>query len=462
MSILDPLIDRIASAIGKNIQSATQSQAYRDYQDKGRTYSVESEVSEALADLMLMFSSMPIAGENERARWLDSAADDFFRDKAKSVVTSAFISGDCLIVPSWNGRNLQNIIVDADSFEILEASGDEIMACAYLVDTATKNNQTYRLMQAVELVPYEANDGSKTYANRYRMFVARNDSLASVPLSEFPQWKHYEREWYIANVDRLLVARFKSQAFNPDEPNALKGAPICYGASEPIREIHYLLDQMHTEFGMSEKMIMADKRLMKKEMRGDNVVVELPRGRERLFQIISGTGQDMPIQEWSPEIRYQAYLEAIDKQEKLVERAVGVSSGIISTPNNINYENVDNVRKSQQRTMSFISTARKQAEKCLLSLVYAWNTLANYYEINPLGDYDVNFDWSNEYVETFADRQNAILAGQSIGATDAVDYRMFIMEESPETARERVAEIQAAKRMVSTQYQVVEEGVNNE
>ena len=94
--------------------------------------------------------------------------------------------------------------------------------------------------------------------------------------------------------------------------------------------------------------------------------------------------------------------------------------------------------------MGFISSARRQGESCLLGLVYAWNVLANYYGINPIGSYDVNFDWSNEYVETFADRQNAILAGAAIGATDAVDYRMFVMEESPETARDRVAEIRAS------------------
>lgn len=445
MGILDSLFDKIAARLNMSVQSSTQSQRYRDYLMKGDSYSIESEISEALADLMTMFSSMPIAGENERARWLDAVADDFFRNKAKTTTTEGFVSGDCIVVPSWNGRNIQNIIARSDDFQILESSGDEITACAYLVDTAVRDDQTYKLMQAVELVPYTSESGVETYANRYRMFITRNNALTNASLDSFPQWRNYEREWYIPNVERLLIGRFRSQTINTPNPNALKGAPICYGASEPIREIHYLLGQMHDEFGLSEKAIMADKRLFKREFRNGNVETVLPSGKERLFMGIQGNGADMPIQEWAPEIRYNAFLEAIDKQEKLVERAVGVSSGIISTPNNVNYENVDNVRKSQQRTMSFISTARKQAESCLLDLVYAWDVLANYYDITPIGEYDVNFDWSNEYVETFADRQEAILAGNAIGATDAVDYRMFVMEESPETARERVEEIKAAK-----------------
>lgn len=459
MGIIDTVygaFQRIAQSQGKDVQSYTQSQSYRDYTCKGSGYSVECEISEALADLMLMMSSMPISGDSERALWLDDVSDGFFRNKAKLAVSTAFETGDCIVIPSWTGRNIQNVIVGADDFEVLQAVGDEITSLAYVLDRATRNNEEYTLFQAVELVQYTAEDGTSSYANRYRMYVARNGSIIQDGMDMFPQWRDYTSEWYIPNVDRLLIGRYRSFAVNPTDINAIKGAPICYGASDPIREIHYLLDQMHTEFNLSEKGIMADKRLFKKDWRSGYPEAELPRGRERLFMNIEGGSSEFPIKEWSPDIRYQAYLEAIDKQEKLVERAVGVSSGIISTPDDISYQNVDNVRKSQQKTMSFISTARKQGEACLLQLVYAWDRIANYYQINPIGDYDVNFDWSDEYIETFADRQQAILAGEAIGATDAVDYRMFIMDESPETARDRVAEIQAAKADRIVELEVVE------
>ena len=171
----------------------------------------------------------------------------------------------------------------------------------------------------------------------------------------------------------------------------------------------------------------------------------LPRGKERVIMDVAGFGESQGVNEWAPDIRYQAYLDALDKQEQLVERAVGVSSGIISRPNEMNYQNVDNVRKSQQKTMAFVETSRRGLETAFAELVYAWDVLANFYGIKPMGAYELSFDWSDEYVETFADRQNALLAGESIGATDAVDYRMYVMGESPEAARERVAEIKAER-----------------
>lgn len=447
MGALNNVLTRLAERyLAKQVQGDNPSQRYRDYLRKGESYSIESEICEALADLMLMFSTAPIEGDSERAKWLDKCSLDFFADSAKLAVSSSFLTGDCIVVPSWNGRNIQNIVVPSQDFVVTGAYGKEITSCAYVLDRKEFHGETYQLMQAIELVPYTTGAGL-TYANRYRLFVSRNDSLEGGSIEDFSDWKdRWDREWYIPNVDRLLIGRMRSHAIDPRNPNSIKGIPICFGAGAPIKEIHYLLNQMHSEFDLSEKFIMADKRLFQKEFSGTTAITVLPKGKDRVIMATGGMGEPSSnINEWSPDIRYQAYLDAIDKQEQLVERAVGVSSGIISRPNDMNYQNVDNVRKSQQKTVGFISTARREAESMLGDLVYAWDVLANYYGITPMGEYEAKFDWSDEYIETFADTQNAILAGSAIGATDAVDYRSFLFNETKEQAAERVAEIQAAQ-----------------
>lgn len=437
---LNPIISRVAEAVGKEIQGETRSQRHRDFARKGETYSVETEISEALADLMLMFSSAPVTGESDRADWLDGLSADFLRKQGKAAVSASFVHGDVIVVPSWNGRNIQNVVVPSPAFEVLSCAGDEITACAYVVDEKEYKGSTYRLLQAVELVPYEAH-GAKAYANRYRMFAARNDSLTGGSMDAFPEWESAELEWHVPNVDRLLIGRMKSPAIDPTRPNTIKGIPICYGAGEPIRQIHRLLDQMSAEFELSEKAIMADKRLFQTTWYGDEAHVELPRGRERLYMTTKGIGGEPQIHEWAPSIRHQAYLEAIDKQERLVERAVGVSPGIISAANDFNYQNIDNVRKGMQRTVAFMESARNSAEVMLSGLSYAWDVLANYHGITPMGQWEQTFDWSDDYIETFGDMRDAIIAGEAIGATDAVDYRKWLYGETDEVAAERVAAI---------------------
>lgn len=455
MGLFDMVLDRLATALGKRIQGYEQHAAYRDSGKKGTDYSVESMVCESLANLMMLEYSMPIEGGSARARMLDEVSDAFVRDTLCNAVAMGFLTGDSITVPSWNGRTMDNVLVDAGSFAILGANGHEVTSMIYVVDEKQiKHGARYTLLRLIELVPYTAQDGTQTYANRYKTFIAKDGTITDIPLSEFPDWAAAnEEEWVIPNVDRLLIGRYRSFALNPLRPNAQKGTPICFGASAPIREIHYLTQQMHEEFGLSEKAIIADKTLFKKELRRDsegNVVSQrlvLPKGRERLFMDVGnrgGSGSPL-IQEWAPTIQLQPYIDALEKQYQEVEKCVGVSSGILSNLNDQSYQNVDNVRKSTIKTQSFVNTARGVCESYLSDMVYAWNAIMNFYGVTPVGDYHVEYKWSDEYINTFSDQQNAILAGEAIGATDAVDYRVFVMGESPEVAKGRVAEIKAEK-----------------
>lgn len=455
MGLFDMVLDRLAAALGKRIQGYEQHAAYRDSGKKGTDYSVESMVCESLANLMMLEYSMPIEGGSARARMLDEVSDAFVRDTLCNAVAMGFLTGDSITVPSWNGRTMDNVLVDAGSFAILGANGHEVTSMIYVVDEKQiKYGARYTLLRLIELVPYTAQDGTPTYANRYKTFIAKDGTITDIPLSEFPDWAAAnEEEWVIPNVDRLLIGRYRSFTLNPLRPNAQKGTPICFGASAPIREIHYLTQQMHAEFGLSEKAIIADKTLFKKELRRDsegNVISQklvLPKGRERLFMDVGnrgGSGSPL-IQEWAPTIQLQPYIDALEKQYQEVEKCVGVSSGILSNLNDQSYQNVDNVRKSTIKTQSFVNTARQTCESYLSDMVYAWNAILNFYGVTPVGDYHVEYKWSDEYINTFSDQQNAILAGEAIGATDAVDYRVFVMGESPEVAKERVAQIKAEK-----------------
>lgn len=465
MGLFDMVLDRLAAALGKRVQGYEQHAAYRDSGKKGTDYSVESMVCEPLANLMMLGFSMPIEGGSARARMLDEVSDAFVRDTLCNAVSMGFLTGDSITVPSWNGRTMDNVLVDAGSFAILGANGHEVTSMIYVVDEKQiKHGARYTLLRLIELVPYTAQDGTQTYANRYKTFIAKDGTITDIPLSEFPDWAAAnEEEWVIPNVDRLLIGRYRSFTLNPLRPNAQKGTPICFGASAPIREIHYLTQQMHEEFGLSEKAIIADKTLFKKELRRDsegNVVSQrlvLPKGRERLFMDVGnrgGSGSPL-IQEWAPTIQLQPYIDALEKQYQEVEKCVGVSSGILSNLNDQSYQNVDNVRKSTIKTQSFVNTAREVCESYLGDMVYAWNAIMNFYGVTPVGDYHVEYKWSDEYINTFSDQQNAILAGEAIGATDAVDYRVFVMGESPEVAKERVAEIKAEKAALPQAFEEI-------
>ena len=452
MKLFDSILDALAAKVGERVQGRTQSQAYRDAGEKGTGFSVESMVAESLANLIMLDYDLPVSGEGDRAKMLDATASRFARGPMKQMLVQGFLTGDAIAVPSWDGHCMHAAIVPAQNFAILGTNGDELSSVAYVVDEKQmKNGPRYSLLRVVDLEGYVAEDGTPARRCRYRTFIAKDGAMCDVPLSRFPDWAAAnEEEWYVPNVGGLLVGRFRCPTVDPNNPNAQKGTPLCFGASDPIREIHYLTRQMHDEFGLSEKAVFADRRLFRRDALKDadgtttGYRVHLPEGRERLFATIQG--QDNPtLTEWAPTIQLQPYLDALDYQLKRVEKCCGLSTGVVSNPESETYVNVDNVRKSTIQTQSMVSSCRAVMDGCIDVMVRSWDELANYYGVTDPSPYEYQSKWSDSYINTFADQQNAILAGQSIGATDAYDYRRFVLGEAPEVARARVDEIASTR-----------------
>lgn len=443
MSFISAALDEIAKQVtGYATIENKARQKERDLRLQNRTLSVESIVSDTLANLTCSGFAMPISGQSERAQLMNKYAERFAMDDLPAAMSLGFATGDCLVVPMWTGNSFVNALVPRDHFKIINAQGDRITAAAYVADEREERNSVWQLIQVMELETYTAQDESLVQGCHYTLRLAKDGKLRDEPVDKFPEWAGYERDWTVPNVDRLLLGRFKNFTRDKTKPNNEYGVPLCFGASQPISEIHFLLDQLHAEFELGQKAVFADKSLFVKDAQGN---LKLPERGERLFMTVRGSNVDSKaISEWSPTIQNTPYEEALETAKRNLEHAINVDSGILSRPNETNYENVDNVRKSTRKTQAFINHARSVADGMMRDITYSWDKLMNYYGLVP-GDYEVQHKWSDEYINTFSDMRESLVAGYSMGATDALDYRLFVLGEAPEVARQRVLEIQASR-----------------
>lgn len=438
MGIGATLAQRLAALFGGTSQGEAQRAATGDALRKSRDISIESIMSESLAALLLSGASMMVEGDGERADRARDAASEFVARSAQVAVGQAFVTGDALVVPRMVGGKFSNFLVGAQQFAILAANGDELVDVAYVADKLTQGTTTYRLVQRMR---YE--DGAVLMQAK----VLGQDG-ADIPLSRFSRWDGVEAEQTIEGASGLPIGRLRSFAVDHARPNSKYGAPICIGASAPIREAHYLMEQQHQEFELSEKGVIADKTMLTTKVRNQDgsysSEVTLPRGKERLWTPIAGNPASVEasrlLQVYAPAIQNTPYAEALEQQFQLVEKAVGVDAGILSRTNDLNYQNVDNVRKSMLKTQAFIQQARHMFETCAGELAAAWDVWFDLAGV-PSGSWSWAMDWSDDYINTFADQRESILAGIGVGAMDATDYRSFVMGEPEQVARARVDEI---------------------
>lgn len=430
-STIDNYIDsRNLNEVGKPAK-----QAYRDARSEADSFSVEAMVARSLADLACTGLEFQCAGNSERARMIDEIGDRFVRRNAVTALKQGLQFGDCICVPSLVDGRLEHAAISVDDFRILANAGDEITALAYVVERRRVSSRDYALVQEMRL---------ENGAAAMELHVISGDG-GVLPLSGFPGWAEYAPYWEIPGAEHLPIGRFKSFQEDSERPNSVYGVPVCHGASQFIREIHYLVEQEHAEFELSEKGVIADKTMFTKDA-SDRL--RLPKGRERLFMKVNNGSRSLDAQsridEWAPAIQYSPYEEAIEQQLRLVERAVGVDAGVISKADSVTYQNVDDVRKSMRKTQSFVEVCRDRMEECMNQLVYAWELLLNMSGY-PTGEYEVGYAWSDDYINSYASQRDALTAGYSMGATDALDYRLFVMGEPLEQARARVEEIAAGR-----------------
>lgn len=442
ISILDNFVRRYR---GAREQGERSRQAFRDARMEPESFSVESMMSLALSDLTMTGFQWRFAGESTRARLMDEAADRFVRKMGVRCLKQCLEFGDAIVVPMWDGNGFEHAVVPRDSIRILGCAGDEITKVAYVAETKTVNLHRYALVQMMELVGYDSEEGRAQRADMTLHVVSQDGSVSGI--SAFPDWAgRYDEAWSIPNVEALPIARLKCFKDDPMDPNGVYGVPICHGASEFIREIHYLVGQRHSEFELGEKAIIADKTMFTTARDGS---LTMPRGRQRLYMLADkgrgGSVDDGPlIKEWAPSIQNTPYDAAIEENKRLVEQAVGVDAGIISRPENASYENVDAVRKSMRKTQAFVEAARDVTETALYQLARAWDTLLDYYG-QPTGTWEASYKWSDDYINTFADKRDALAQGYQMGATDALDYRVFVTGEPVEEAKARIEEIASGR-----------------
>jgi hypothetical protein len=146
------------------------------------------------------------------------------------------------------------------------------------------------------------------------------------------------------------------------------------------------------------------------------------------------------IHEFNPEIR-QADLDAgIERNFRMLELFCGLSEGILSK-STLTYTNTDEVKKSTQATFAFITNFRNVLESGLNDLIYAINIICNFNELTPMGDYDINFDWSDSYVESMAERFNELLQARNMEVISKAEFRSWVMSEPLELAKKQITEI---------------------
>lgn len=217
---------------------------------------------------------------------------------------------------------------------------------------------------------------AQTHTIQQSCFRSGRPGMIGVPcsLSEVPQWAGILPKKTFTNVKKPLFSLFQMPDSNNCDPTSPLGVSAYADAVDFIRDADEQWERILWELESSERAINASADLFR--WQGGRPV--LPKGRERMYQLIQPPDSKTFFETFSPEIRDSSYFNALNQIFRRIETAVGLSYGTLSEVSDVE-KTAEEVRSSKQRSFVRVSDMQANLRTALEDLLYGMQYYRDYY-----------------------------------------------------------------------------------
>ena len=372
-------------------------------------------------------SNIDIKGENKRAKYLNEIAQTIWEDR-KRIFNRMLGTGGVFVIPFYAKGEMQYNIVPQFRISINEMIGRKIINMTVLADIYIQKNGFTKNMY-YRWTDYIIENGNQYIRQRY---TDENGSIVNKPAI----WLDINDEFMIPNVEKITVGYYKSPIDNRQSTDNY-GVPITYGCDSTIKEIKETLKQIIFEYDAKKVFVGVDFTMFKKDRNGRDILPDTP-----LFKKFNAD-KDNLWEIFDPAFRDSAYFARLQELYARLEKQIGTSKGIL-TEVETQDATATAIKKALYDTFTIVADTRNAFEKGFTDLIDGINILANYYNITPMGEYEIDFDWSYDLLESTEETFAQLTQGHSLNVVKDEELRQFIFpNETLDEAKEAIEEIKS-------------------
>ncbi len=426
-SIIEGIILKIASKLGLELQKKKDTKI--KYSDKGINPTAIG--ANVVTNIAVDDSDIQIVGDSARAQALQELLN-YYVDNILAVAAEVSLgTGDCLIRPFTDGDDIGFNIIGSDDFLITASIGYRLKGVIIKLDEYETRTAVYRLFESQSL----RSEGDKEIVviNRFA-YKGSDETDISKTI-----WKDISTEEYIV-ADQLLLGRYKCPTINRDNYNSANGVPITFGCDGIVDNIKKKYMQYNEEFDRKESRIFADRTLFRRDK---NDKLELSTAKE--FVNVRGGidgGITSQIYDYSPTIREDEFKSANDFNLSILELCCGFSRGIFTSPET-SFATATELKNSLKKTFAFVKSFRRRIEHGNKELFDAVNIIMNLNSVTPEGKWELQHDWSYDYIEQTSERFNQLVQSLDRNAIKTEDLTAWVLNLTPEEATKYVEDIES-------------------
>lgn len=342
-------------------------------------------------------------GTSERAKYIKEQIDRSVLPYLQQSMQLAAVGGEIILKPFVSGKSLRCEAVSADRFYPTRISCTGAAEAGFFTDFETLNGKGVVRIEKFNLQV----DGLHLSNRAYYEGVG---SLGSeIPLTDVPRWKDLPPDIIVHGVDRPLFAQLRMPLANTIDNTSRLPVSLYANSVDAIEELDRIYSEFLWEIHTGKRRKIIDSTALKPNVKANDGTRTLPSydiatDEYITLDLFSGdTPGVKPFDDYTPEMRVEAYQKAIDIQLRLIEMQCGFSSGTFTFDVKTGKMTATQVISEDRTTYN---TAKAIQERGMLQglcdLVYVMDVYATLYSLAPSGAVEPSVTFGDSIFEDTA------------------------------------------------------------
>lgn len=380
-------------ALSDEMQSAITDWLNVLYVDQRGKKSHSANFAEVVTDLMASLATNEITvsvGKGKRADFIESQINTHVLSQIKPAVQLAAAGGYAVLKPYIVGKEIQCDLINANHFLPVRYLGRQVVEGIFL-DEATVGKEKYYKIERHSLKDME-------YTITHEVF---SESMQKASLSNVPEWANIRPETVIQNIERPLFGVLRTAKINTIDGS--KNPVSVYSvAMETLKRIDIILNHLEWEIesGRRKQILDATAVDFSQEENG-RVKAAYPPDQ---YLLLNTGDVSKPFDDYTPDMRIEAYQKALDTQLRILEMQTGLSVGTLNVEiSRSGVKTATEIIAQDKTTYNTIKAFQENGlRQGLKDIVYAYNIYATLGDLAPLSDIDPIVDFGDSIFEDTA------------------------------------------------------------
>lgn len=401
-------------------------------------------------------------GVGKRAEWIQDQLDRFVLYDIRNHIQKAAALSYIVLRPSSDGVNLYSDLFTPDTFIPIEIKGGKILSGVFIITQTVKNGAKETVY--IRLETHQMQDGIVHISNR--AYKADNvKANAEVPLSVVDDWADLPTD-ADAKVGRPLFAVLKMPFANQVDLTSALPVSLYVNAMDSFEKIDRLYNDFIWEMESGRRKQIFDITAVQWDERTPQTNLAHYKTTDQYIVLNMGGKGDpnKPYDDYTPEMRVEAYQSALNLQVRMLESQVGVSPGTFDFDVQGGVSRAKTATEVLADSIDTYNTIKAIQEnglrQGLVDLAYVYDIYATQYGLAPAGAISPTVEFGDSIFEDTGTEFLRRKALVDAGYEDPVNLLAWYYGEDVKQAAKRLPAQQTATGIFGNrQYMAGEDGV---